>query len=164
MKRIPVLLFTLAVLLPAAASAQTRYATRALRLRAAPVATAEPVGNIPAGAAVYVRSCAYGGNAWCAVDYAGASGYAAAQYLVTRNAGAAAYDDGETAERGTASRPVRRTPSPASSQRSTRHSSTGESARRSSSASRQLIRGPRGGCYYYTASGRKQYVDRSLCH
>ncbi len=24
-------------------------------------------------------------------------------------------------------------------------------------------RGPRGGCYYYTASGNKQYVDRSLC-
>lgn len=26
------------------------------------------------------------------------------------------------------------------------------------------IRGPRGGCYYYTSSGRKQYVDRSLCN
>lgn len=25
-------------------------------------------------------------------------------------------------------------------------------------------RGPRGGCYYYTASGNKQYVDRSLCN
>ncbi|AQG78450.1 hypothetical protein AWR27_03305 [Spirosoma montaniterrae] len=29
--------------------------------------------------------------------------------------------------------------------------------------SRQYYRGPRGGCYYITASGRKQYVDRSLC-
>jgi len=26
------------------------------------------------------------------------------------------------------------------------------------------IRGPRGGCYYLSASGRKQYVDRSLCN
>ena len=26
------------------------------------------------------------------------------------------------------------------------------------------IRGPRGGCFYYTSSGRKQYVDRSLCN
>lgn len=26
------------------------------------------------------------------------------------------------------------------------------------------IRGPRGGCYYYTSSGRKEYVDRSLCN
>lgn len=25
------------------------------------------------------------------------------------------------------------------------------------------IRGPRGGCYYYSKSGRKVYVDRSLC-
>ncbi|MEZ0611990.1 hypothetical protein ACAW74_25990 [Fibrella sp. WM1] len=24
--------------------------------------------------------------------------------------------------------------------------------------------GPRGGCYYWTNSGRKEYVDRSLCH
>jgi len=31
-------------------------------------------------------------------------------------------------------------------------------------SSRGYIRGPRGGCYYYTASGRKQYVDRSLCN
>ena len=28
----------------------------------------------------------------------------------------------------------------------------------------KLHRGPRGGCYYLTASGRKQYVDRSLCN
>ncbi|GAB3701178.1 hypothetical protein GCM10027592_29030 [Spirosoma flavus] len=30
--------------------------------------------------------------------------------------------------------------------------------------SQYYIRGPRGGCYYLTASGRKQYVDRSLCN
>lgn len=36
--------------------------------------------------------------------------------------------------------------------------------RRSGSASRELHRGPRGGCYYYTGSGNKQYVDRSLCN
>jgi hypothetical protein len=33
----------------------------------------------------------------------------------------------------------------------------------SSSASREYHRGPRGGCYTYTASGNKRYVDRSLC-
>jgi len=32
------------------------------------------------------------------------------------------------------------------------------------SSSKYYIRGPRGGCYYVTASGRKQYVDRSLCN
>jgi hypothetical protein len=33
-----------------------------------------------------------------------------------------------------------------------------------SSPGRTLIRGPRGGCYYYSSSGRKVYVDRSLCN
>lgn len=31
-------------------------------------------------------------------------------------------------------------------------------------SSHQYHLGPRGGCYYYTGSGRKEYVDRSLCH
>ena len=26
-----------------------------------------------------------------------------------------------------------------------------------------LYRGPRGGCYYMTKSGNKEYVDRGLC-
>jgi hypothetical protein len=33
-----------------------------------------------------------------------------------------------------------------------------------SSSGRTLIRGPRGGCYYYSGSGRKVYVNRSLCN
>ena len=33
-----------------------------------------------------------------------------------------------------------------------------------SSSSGSYIRGPRGGCYTYSASGRKRYVDRSLCN
>jgi len=35
----------------------------------------------------------------------------------------------------------------------------------SSSASRSsgYIRGPRGGCYTFSSSGRKHYVDRSMC-
>jgi hypothetical protein len=36
-------------------------------------------------------------------------------------------------------------------------------ARRSSAASRGYYTGPRGGCYTYTASGRKRYVDHSYC-
>lgn len=31
-------------------------------------------------------------------------------------------------------------------------------------ANKGYHRGPRGGCYYYMASGRKQYVDRGLCN
>lgn len=33
-----------------------------------------------------------------------------------------------------------------------------------SGSGRTYIRGPRGGCYYYSSSGRKIYVDRSLCN
>ncbi len=33
-----------------------------------------------------------------------------------------------------------------------------------SSSQSGLIRGPRGGCYYYSGSGRKVYVDRSMCN
>src|SRR6185503_4215114 len=39
-----------------------------------------------------------------------------------------------------------------------------ETFKRSSSASDGYIRGPRGGCYYLSGSGRKVYVDRSLCN
>ncbi|HEX8211824.1 MAG TPA: DUF4236 domain-containing protein [Longimicrobium sp.] len=35
--------------------------------------------------------------------------------------------------------------------------------RRSSAESRGYYTGPRGGCYTYSASGRKRYVDRSYC-
>lgn len=35
--------------------------------------------------------------------------------------------------------------------------------RRSSASSREYHVGPRGGCYTYTASGRKRYVARSYC-
>lgn len=37
-------------------------------------------------------------------------------------------------------------------------------APRQSGANSGYIRGPRGGCYYYSSSGRKVYVDRSLCN
>lgn len=32
-----------------------------------------------------------------------------------------------------------------------------------SSTSRRYYMGPRGGCYYLTGSGNRQYVDRSYC-
>lgn len=35
---------------------------------------------------------------------------------------------------------------------------------RATGSSRGYIRGPRGGCYYLSGSGRKVYVDRSLCN
>jgi hypothetical protein len=43
-------------------------------------------------------------------------------------------------------------------------SSSGGGGSRRSSSSRGYYTGPRGGCYTYSASGRKRYVDRSYCH
>jgi hypothetical protein len=43
-----------------------------------------------------------------------------------------------------------------------RRASSGGGSRRSNGG-RVYHTGPRGGCYYYTGSGRKQYVDRSNC-
>jgi uncharacterized protein YraI len=45
-----------------------------------------------------------------------------------------------------------------------RRESTPEAPVRTSSENRGYIRGPRGGCYYYSGSGRKVYVDRRLCN
>lgn len=53
-----------------------------------------------------------------------------------------------------------------SSSGSARRSSGGSSSRgpRTRAASRDYYTGPRGGCYTYSASGRKRYVDRSYCN
>lgn len=52
---------------------------------------------------------------------------------------------------------------PATSTR-TRTTAGGDSPSKSSTSSKgPYIEGPRGGCYYYSASGTKVYVDRSLC-
>ena len=45
-----------------------------------------------------------------------------------------------------------------------RRESLREAPVRTNTESRGYIRGPRGGCYYYSGSGRKVYVDRSLCN
>lgn len=39
-----------------------------------------------------------------------------------------------------------------------------ETPARTTGVDRGYIRGPRGGCYYISGSGRKVYVDRSLCN
>ncbi|MGQ2965853.1 MAG: hypothetical protein ACT6QL_08510 [Methylophilus sp.] len=47
-------------------------------------------------------------------------------------------------------------PAPTPQSYSAPHSNSVDSSR--------FIRGPRGGCYTYSASGNKRYVDRSLCN
>lgn len=57
----------------------------------------------------------------------------------------------------------RQAPATRITESSSRRASSGGGSRRSS-GSGVYHTGPRGGCYYYTGSGRKQYVDRSNCH
>lgn len=135
------LLLFLLLLVPTLASAQTRYTTTSLRLRAEPSSTAAVIATMPPGAAVQVRDCTHEGGLWCSVSYSEKSGYAAIRFLTSDSAAAA--------------RAAKASPS--------RSAATAQ--RRSSGGSRGgYYTGPRGGCYTYTASGRKRYVDRSYCH
>lgn len=54
--------------------------------------------------------------------------------------------------------------SPPTARSTTSSSGTRTTSRASSSASRGYYKGPRGGCYTYSSSGRKRYVDRSNCN
>ncbi|MBW3519513.1 hypothetical protein [Flavobacterium sp. NKUCC04_CG] len=56
------------------------------------------------------------------------------------------------------------TPSTTRSNFTSTSSKTTPTAKKRSSSSRSYTRGPRGGCYYISASGKKVYVDRSLCN
>ena len=53
---------------------------------------------------------------------------------------------------------------PAARTNSSKSSASSGRSRRSSAESRGYYTGPRGGCYTYSASGRKRYVDRSYCN
>lgn len=53
---------------------------------------------------------------------------------------------------------------PAARRTASASSSAGGGGSRRSSADRGYYTGPRGGCYTYSASGRKRYVDRSYCN
>jgi len=157
-------------LAPAAPAAQTRYAAGPVRVRAAPSASAALVTTVPRGAAVSVKGCTFGGGTWCAVEYSGRSGYAAERYLSPAGADATQtlvttpQTSAGTRRSHASSSIARRTPRrayAASTRRATRSSRAG-SRRSSSSGSYQM--GPRGGCYTYSASGRKRYVDHSYCN
>ena len=59
---------------------------------------------------------------------------------------------------------VTRTPPPTYTPTQTYPSQPTYTPSRPASSSSGYIRGPRGGCYYYGGTGRKVYVDRSLCN
>lgn len=124
----------------AAAESETRdwlYIHGMLSVRAEPSRTAAILRTLQRGD--FVQLGASDANGWARLYSPGsAEGYVyRASDLVRTRAPAA-----ETVSRGIAS--------------------TG-GQRRSSASSRGYYTGPRGGCYTYSASGRKRYVDHSYC-
>jgi endonuclease YncB( thermonuclease family) len=62
------------------------------------------------------------------------------------------------------SQPKREAPStPTGSSNSNNNSGSNGSSSSKPSSDRTYVRGPRGGCYYINSSGKKTYVDKSLC-
>ncbi|HEX6369326.1 MAG TPA: DUF4236 domain-containing protein [Longimicrobium sp.] len=118
------------------------YIHGALNVRAGPSRGAEKVRTLRRGD--YVQLGPKDGSGWARLYSPGSGeGYVyRASELVKRQA------------------PETRSPTPTRS----RATSSGGGSRRSSASSRGYHIGPRGGCYTYSASGRKRYVDRSYCH
>jgi hypothetical protein len=127
---------------PPAPSTDQLYIHEPLNVRREPNKRGETLRTLPRGTSV--RLGPKDENGWAPLyDYAGnADGY------VYR-----------------ASDAVRSYPAPERSLTAPKaRSASSGSTRRSSAESRGYYTGPRGGCYTYSASGRKRYVDRSHCN
>lgn len=157
----------LAVLLaaPSATHAQS-FAARALTstaLRAAPQTTARSLATVGAGATVTLANCASG---WCRTTHDGRTGYVRGRYFRAERSNSSSTASASAAP-GAQRRPsvgTRRTPAHGARAAGRRGSSAGGSAPRLPAGSaRGYYVGPRGGCYTYSASGRKRYVPRSYC-
>lgn len=128
----------------------TKYTTTDVRLRDDTTADAAALATVPARTAVEVTSCAYRSATRCAVTWGGRRGYLPARYLA----------DWPPAEPQTATASARRSGTEGRARRA--EASTPSYAPRLSGGNGYYT-GPRGGCYTYSAGGRKRYVDRSYC-
>jgi hypothetical protein len=155
-------LVALLLLCPTLLRAQTRYASEALQLRAGASDKARALTTIPARAAVAVRDCDRAEGEWCLVTFEGQRGFVPARLLDADDSAvgplplSSALPSGSSNRSGTSSR-AQAGSGGAATDREPRASS------RSSAAARGYFRGPRGGCYTITATGRKRYVDHSYC-
>jgi hypothetical protein len=127
---------------PPAPTADQLYIHEPLNVRSKPNKKGAPLRTLPRGSAVRVGP--KDANGWAPL------------YDVAGNADGYVYR---------ASDAVRAYPAPERNQSTREAGSTPDrGARRSSAESRGYHTGPRGGCYTYSASGRKRYVDRSRCN
>jgi hypothetical protein len=149
---------------PTLLGAQTRYASETLKLRAGASLRARVLATVAAGSAVEVRDCERGDGEWCLVVFNRNRGFVEARLLdANLSSGAAQPLSGQLYP--LAAQPLR-SPSPAStpSARSGASTTARERSPASGSNARGYYRGPRGGCYTFSASGRKRYVDHSYCN
>lgn len=119
------------------------YTTAGVRLRAEPTVNSDIILTVPDGA--LVKSFLTKGQ-WHNVTYGARIGWIRGDYLAKQ----------KSVQRDTPPAqplPLLTTPVRPHAKQPARTLS-----------SRGYIRGPRGGCYYLTGSGKKQYVDRGLCH
>lgn len=154
-------IIALLLLCPTLVAAQTRYASETLKLRAGASERARVLATIAAGTVVDVRDCDRAGGEWCLVVFNAQRGFVEARLL-----------DAERTSGGLQPLSTKALVSPqgdVSSRSSSSTANMGSSGRRTlavprSSPARGYYRGPRGGCYTYSASGRKRYVDHSYCN
>lgn len=124
-------------------------------LRDTPSQTGEVKQEVAVGASIRVLDRK---GAWYVVRIEDSVGW---MHGNTFRFGGSARDERSAPALDTSPSPVENTPRPA---RPRSDSIQPDDSGSRSSSGRGYIRGPRGGCYYYSSSGRKVYVDRSLCN
>ena len=147
------------LLCPAMLGAQTRYASESLKLRAGASARARVLTTISAGSAIDVRDCDRGDGEWCLVAFEKHRGFVEARLLDANVAGSPQPLSGNALTPPRLSSPLSAS-APSAENGASGSTHEGSSA---SGSSARYYRGPRGGCYTYSASGRKRYVDHSYC-
>ena len=134
--------------------------TRA-NLRETPSATGQVKQEVPVGSEIKVLD---NKGAWYVVRIADSVGWMNGNTFRFADSSTAPETPTLSTPRAPADRSGSAVPStPARARAQAQPSSSSESITTSTS-SKGYIRGPRGGCYYYGRSGRKVYVDRSLCN
>jgi len=144
------LLLAWASLAVAQARTGTVIAERA-SLRDGPSQTAILIEAVPVGTTVKVLDEK---GAWYVVRIEDAVGWMHGNTFRFEAAPSSQQSNVITLEEASPSRPVTRPSTPTST--------SNDSTPRSNSG--RYIRGPRGGCYYLSSSGKKVYVDHSLCN
>lgn len=133
---------------------ERRVAAVPLALRGGPSDQAAVTFTVPPRAVLAVHSCAVSAGAWCVASSRGRTGFFPSASLPTETATPA--DEYDERVSPYAQTRTARAPQQTYGARAAVGATGGGHA--------GYYTGPRGGCYTYSASGRKRYVDHSHCH